>query len=120
METTYLESISHLIEISHEIITVLTSYVNCTRAKRKFSKLYVPTSGLLKQGLQEENIQRYIELRLINLLLCWISRLLRASFPKEVFSIMGREAGIHRPGKSHGCSSVCRGKYTKHSLQVPD
>lgn len=59
METTYLENISHLIEISHEIITVLTSYVNYSRAKRKFSKLYVPMSGLLKQGLQEENIQRY-------------------------------------------------------------
>lgn len=59
METTYLKNISHLIEISHEIITVLTLYVNCSRAKRKFSKLYVPMSGLLKQGLQEENIQRY-------------------------------------------------------------
>lgn len=59
METTYLENISHLIEISHEIITVLTSYVNYSRVKRKFSKLYVPMSGLLKQGLQEENIQRY-------------------------------------------------------------
>lgn len=59
METTYLENISHLIEISHEIITVLTSYVNHSRAKRKFSKLYVPMSGLLKQGLQEEDIQRY-------------------------------------------------------------
>lgn len=50
METMYLENISHLIEISHEIIIVLT-YVSCNKAERKFSELYASMSDFVKQGL---------------------------------------------------------------------
>lgn len=58
MKTRYLENISHLIEISYEIVIVLTSYVNCNRAKRKFIKLYVPMRDILKQGLWSDNMHR--------------------------------------------------------------
>lgn len=36
METVYVVKISHLVEIFHEIVIVMTSYANCNRARQFF------------------------------------------------------------------------------------